>query len=285
VSAARGASLSQLGAALLESIDADQIAAEAENRFATTQPTEANLSAVEEDRIKEALKPFHSPQLREAIITARRSLEQVIDDQTPDELIRAGFDEQAANKSREIVKSFREFIEENREEIEAIRILYSRPYRHHLRYRHVKDLAAKLGKPPFYIDPAHPESVGRLWQAFEIAEAGSVTGKGGTKLVDLVSLVRHAIDPHSPIAPMGMTVDQRYREWLDEKARQQITFSKDQQRWLDAIKDHIASSLAIEQDDLEEVPFNTIGGLGRAHELFGDRLNPLLEELNSRLAA
>ncbi len=55
--------------------------------------------------------------------------------------------------------------------------------------------------------------------------------------------------------------------------------------WLDAIKDHIASSLAIEQDDLEEVPFNSIGGLGRAYELFGDRLAAILDELNMRLAA
>ena len=285
VSASGGASLAHLSAALLESIDADQVSEAAAERFGVSQPTEDHLAAVEEERIREALKPFHNPQLREAIISARTSLEQVIDDQTPDELIRAGFDEQAANKSREIVKSFRDFIEQNREEIEAIRILYSRPYRHHLRYRHVKDLAAKLGKPPFYIDPSHPESVGRLWQAFEIAEAESVKGKGGSKLVDLVALVKHAIDPTSPIAPVGMTVHQRYREWLDEKARQQITFNKDQQRWLDAIKDHIANSLAIEQDDLEEVPFNTIGGLGRAYELFGDRLNPLLEELNLRLAA
>ena len=38
------------------------------------------------------------------------------------------------------------------------------------------------------------------------------------------------------------------------------------------------------QNDLEEVPFNTIGGLGRAYELFGDRLAPILDELNMRLA-
>jgi type I restriction enzyme R subunit len=183
------------------------------------------------------------------------------------------------------VKSFRDFIEQNREEIEAIRILYSRPYRHHLRYRHVKDLAAKLGKPPFYIDPARPESVLRLWSAYEVVEGKAVKGKGGTKLVDLIALVRHAIDPRSPIAPVGMTVEQRYQEWIAEKAAQGVQFTTDQRRWLDAIKDHIGSSLAIEQDDLEEVPFNTIGGLGRAYELFGDRLNPLLEELNARLAA
>ena len=84
---------------------------------------------------------------------------------------------------------------------------------------------------------------------------------------------------------MGMTVEERYQEWLDEKEKSGVTFTTDQKKWLDAIKDHIASSLAIEQDDLEEVPFNTIGGLGRAYELFGDKLAPILDELNMRLAA
>ena len=68
---------------------------------------------------------------------------------------------------------------------------------------------------------------------------------------------------------------QQYTQGMSPQA-----FTSDQKKWLDAIKDHIASSLAIEQDDLEEVPFNTIGGLGRAYELFGDRLAPILDELN-----
>jgi type I restriction enzyme R subunit len=64
-----------------------------------------------------------------------------------------------------------------------------------------------------------------------------------------------------------------------------VIFTADQRKWLDAIKDHIAASLNIEQDDLEEVPFNSIGGLGRASELFGDTLIAILDELNERLAA
>ena len=54
---------------------------------------------------------------------------------------------------------------------------------------------------------------------------------------------------------------------------------------LDANPDHIATSLAIDRDDLDEVPFNQIGGLGKAYELFGEKLTALLEELNSKLAA
>ena len=56
-------------------------------------------------------------------------------------------------------------------------------------------------------------------------------------------------------------------------------------QWLDAIKDHIAKSLRIEEDDFDYAPFNTIGGLGRVHDLFGERLPVILDELNRRLAA
>lgn len=64
-----------------------------------------------------------------------------------------------------------------------------------------------------------------------------------------------------------------------------IMFTAEQRQWLDAIRDHIAKSLCIEQDDFESVPFNQIGGLGRVHELFGENLPAILEELNRRLAA
>ena len=59
----------------------------------------------------------------------------------------------------------------------------------------------------------------------------------------------------------------------------------EQLSWLRAIRDHIATSLSIELDDLDYTPFNQEGGLGKAHQLFGDQLPKLLEELNEALAA
>lgn len=50
-------------------------------------------------------------------------------------------------------------------------------------------------------------------------------------------------------------------------------------------RDHIATGLSIELDDLDYTPFNQEGGLGKAHQLFGDHLPKLLEELNEALAA
>ncbi|HVU85890.1 MAG TPA: DEAD/DEAH box helicase family protein [Pirellulales bacterium] len=286
--AAEGKPLSALAAALFRSIDPDANTKLAIDKFGLGQdqePTEQQLAEVERQQMQAALKPFHNPKLREAVLAARSSLTQVIDEQTPDQLLRAGFDAEALEKARSILTSFKKFIEDNKDEIEALKILYSRPYRAGLRFRHVKELAAKLNQPPFYVNPAQPETLGRLWQAYELVEPKNVKGKGGKHLVDVVALVRHAIDPKSPLAPMLVTVDERYRKWLADKEASGVTFTANQRRWLDAIKDHIASSLSIEQEDLDEVPFNQIGGLGKAYELFGDGLSALLDDLNARLAA
>ena len=282
--ASGGRNLQQISADLLTSIDPDKNTELAKTQFSVDEPSEDQVARVERERVAEALKTFHQPKLREAILGARRSLDQVIDEQTPDVLLKAGFSEEALLKARTMLTSFKKFIEDNKDEIEAIKILYSRPYRAGLRFKHIKELATKLNQPPFYVDPSRPESLVRLWQAYELTEPEKVKGKGGKQLVDVVALVKHALDPSTLLAPMGMAVEERYQEWLGEKEKAGITFTADQKKWLDAIKDHIASSLAIEQDDLEEVPFNTIGGLGRAYELFGDTLAPILDELNMRLA-
>ena len=94
----------------------------------------------------------------------------------------------------------------------------------------------------------------RLWLAYEAVEPEKVKGHGGKQLVDMVALVRHALDPNSPLVPVGMTVEERYQQWLARQAEAGVTFTPEQRKWLDAIKDHIASSLRIEQDDFDESP-------------------------------
>ena len=291
--ASGGKTLAELSAGLLKSIDPDANTELAVDKFNVPEgpngeppePTEPQVVEVEREQMATALKAFHDPKLREAILAAKRSLEQVIDEQTPDQLLRAGFDAQALEKAKTMLTSFRKFIEDNKDQIEALQVLYSQPYRAGLKFRHVKELASKLNQPPFFVDPNRPESLSRLWQAYEVVEPDKVRGKGGRQLVDVIALVRHAMDPNTTLAPVGVTVQERYQQWMSEKQTAGVMFTADQRKWLDAIKDHIAASLNIEQDDLEEVPFNSIGGLGRAYELFGDKLNAILDELNERLAA
>ena len=94
------------------------------------------------------MKPFHDPKLRDLLLNLKRSHEQVIDEITQDELLQAGFDAHALEKAQALITNFKEFIEQHKDELEAIQILYSRPHRAGLRFRQVKDLAAALKNPP-----------------------------------------------------------------------------------------------------------------------------------------
>jgi len=272
----------ELSSRLLDAIDPDANMQRAATKFSLPEdqePTEEQFAEVEQEAMLDALKPFHKPKLREKILTIKASLEQVIDEVTKDELLTAGRSEQAKKKAQTILSNFRQFIEDNREEIEALQILYSRPYRAGLRYRQVKELAQAIERPPV----AAP--LARLWQAYQVVEPDKVRGQGGKQLVDVIALVRHAIDPDSPLVPVGVTVEQRYEQWLAGQAEAGVEFTPEQRQWLDAIKDHIASSLSIDQNSFDDVPFSQMGGLGRAYELFGEKLNGILAELNEGLAA
>lgn len=52
-----------------------------------------------------------------------------------------------------------------------------------------------------------------------------------------------------------------------------------------SVRDHVDANLAVEPDDFEYAPFAQEGGLGKVHQLFGNELNRMLEELNGTLAA
>ena len=179
------------------------------------------------------------------------------------------------------LRTSKRFIDENKDDIEALQILYSRPYRAGLRYHHVKELRDALRNPPVGIhDPASG-----LWRLYEALEPDKVAGSGGDALVDLVAIVRHALEPDELLIPLADQVEVRYREWLAEKEHIGQTFTPSQRKWLDAIKDHIASSLRIERDDFEYAPFSQMGGLGAVYGAFGGELDEVLAELNERLAA
>ena len=55
--------------------------------------------------------------------------------------------------------------------------------------------------------------------------------------------------------------------------------------WLQLVKDHIATSLSIQPEDLDLSPFDRKGGLGRFYEVFGEQYEAILMEMNMELVA
>jgi type I restriction enzyme R subunit len=148
-----------------------------------------------------------------------------------------------------------------------------------LTYREIRALADTLQAPPRALTPD------RLWAAYQQLEQSRVRGSGQRMLADIVSLVRFAIGEDMELAPFADHVRERFEAWLATQEQAGRSFTPEQRRWLEAIRDHIAGSVSMGLEDFQLAPFDQQGGLGRAYSLFGQELEALLEELNRELAA
>ncbi len=233
-----------------------------------------------EQRLMDATKPFSTPALREQLLKMKQKADMVIDTVTQDSLISATFAE-GSDRAKELVQSFEDFINLHKDEITALQILYSRPTRAPLKFEDIKALADALHAPPHLIDE------GALWQAYAAIQKDKVKGASQRRLMtDLVSLVRFAMQQTNELVPYPERVQANFKAWLAQHQQHNTqAFTDEQQHWLEMIRDHIAANLGIEIDDFEYAPFNTEGGLGKVHQLFGAELPKVIEELNRELAA
>ena len=252
--AAGGASLTGLASALVEALDpAKQVeAARIAGKLPPgAEPSPEAIQKAARALLVEAAKPLASnPKLRNALLSVQKTLDQVIDHVSWDEVLEAGFSTAAREKAGALVRSFEQFIAENRDEITALQVLYSRPYRQRLRPEDVKALAEALKAPPRSWTPE------ALWRAYETLERSKVRGAEARRLLtDVVSLVRFALHQEEELVPFHETVDQRFARWLTEHETLGETFTPEQRQWLEDIRDHIAANLQIEVDDFDYVPF------------------------------
>ena len=238
--------------------------------------------------IQEAVKPLHDPALRQLLVETKKKNEITIDTVSADEVLEATFSQDALDRAKGMVKSFEEFIKEHKDEITALQVLYSKPYKQRLNLEAVQELAEAIEKPPYLWNES------QLWNAYAALEKSKVKGASGKRiLTDLVSLVRFAIHQDNELIPFPERVNANFKAWLatqpplpqGEGRGEGSRFTPEQMKWLEMIRDHIAANLGIEPDDFEYAPFSQHGGLGKVHRLFGDKLNAMIEELNETLAA
>ncbi len=278
---ADGKSLSGLTSDLVNAINPDKqvelARAELCEAGRKAEPDEEDIKQAADSLIKNAVKPLYNPDLRNLLFEIKKKNEQTIDHVSQDQVIEAGFSAEALDKAKGMIESFKKFIEGNKDEITALQILYSRPYKMRLRFEDIKELADAIKKPP------HLWTENNLWMAYAALEKSKVHGASGPHiLTDLVSLVRYALDQENELVPFPEKVDTNFNAWI---AQQEIDFSEEQVLWLEMIRDHIAGNLSIETDDFEYAPFSQEGGIGRVYQLFGDDLNVILDDLNKQLVA
>lgn len=279
--AAKGKPLASLVHDLLDAFDPDKRLEKAKELFATESPTEEQAQEAASMLIESASAPFDNPDLRNKIVDIGRAQEQTIDTVSKDTLLFAGADAQAKEKAGAIVDSFQRFIQENKDELTALQVIYGQPHaQRHLTYEAIKQLAEAIGRPPYNLDDA------KLWRAYQLLDESRVRGQSPDKvLTNIVSLVRFAVGRSEILEPFPAVVDRRFRHWLSQQEAAGKKFTAEQKQWLSLIKEHIASSLSIGMEDFEYTPFYERGGPMKVSQLFGPELDNVLIELNEVLAA
>lgn len=278
---AQGKSIKQIVKDLLYAYDSDVIEETARLKFNIPfegSPEPPQLAEAQQELILSAAVPF-TGELNTYVENVRKVHEQIIDAINPDMVEFAGWDAQVKDKAAEVVEDFQAYLEKHRDEITALQIFYNQPYRRReLTYVMVKELLANLKADKPTLAPF------RVWQAFEQLDNVNC-GNPKNELVALVSLVRRVLGFDVALTSYDKTVDKNFQEWVFRKQAGALKFSTEQMEWLRMIKDHIAMSFHLDKEDLDYAPFDAKGGLGRMWQLFGDKTEEIIAELNEGLVA
>jgi type I restriction enzyme R subunit len=212
--------------------------------------------------------------------TIRRDKEQTVDLDNRDNVTFAGWSGDAKENASNLAKDFAAYLEEHRDQIEALSIFYSQPARRsQITYAMIRKLLEALKTDQPKLAPF------RVWQAYKLLDAFQGSDPAN-ELTALVALVRRVCGIDAKLAPYAETVRRNFQSWiLKRHSGAGEKFTGEQLEWLHMIRDHIASSIHLDRDDLEMAPFNGKGGLGRMYQLFGDGMDAVIEELNEVLAA
>lgn len=273
-----GTSAGMVAERLLNAFDEDAIEKQAQFKAGVEDPTEEERKKAQKELIKEAAAPFHNPDVREHIENVRRNHDQIIDTANIDSVIFAGFDTQQEENADRVIKTFHDFIEENKDEIVALRIIYDEAYKDRpMAIEQLKALYEKLKSKGVTVE--------RLWDCYAIKKPDKVKRGTLAQLTDLISIIRFEMGYTDSLTPFADNVNYNFMQWTLRRNAGAVHFTEEQMEWLRLIKDHIATSLSILPEDLDLTPFDRKGGLLGFYDAFGDNYEEILQEMNEELVA
>ena len=278
LAALAGMPLQEITQQLVKIADPDTLAGIFENAPLDSAGKKDTKKAMS-DFIEKIITPIASnPQLRQRILEIRQSHDLIFDEGNKDELLDArGVVD--TSKAKSLVESWIKYIEDNKNEITAIQMLYSKPKNVSITYKEIKELAERIRRP-------HPTwTVDVLWNAYLALEPTKVRKSAVHTTTDLVSLVRFTLGQMKELVPYAQLVEERYAGWLLQQENLGVKFTDNQKWWLDRIKDAISQSAHFDVKDLEMSPFTERGGTDGVLAELGNSVTDLIESMNMELAS
>jgi len=279
---AHGKAIGQIVKDLLNAYNPDtlediRLKIEQEDPHAAPFEKEEKLKALTRELQERAASVF-TGELNDYIENVRKTHEQIIDLVNPDRLVAVGWEKDNKDRAGELIKTFSDWIATHKDEIVALQIFYSQPYRRReLTFKMIRDLVDTIVADKPALAPLS------VWRAYELLE--KVSGQPKNELVALVSLIRKVAGIDATLTSYDKTVDRNFQNWVFRKQAGTLKFTEEQMLWLRMLKDHIAASVSFSADDLDYTPFDAQGGKGKMWQLFGNEMEDIISELNEALAA
>jgi type I restriction enzyme, R subunit len=261
-----------------DTFDEIRLTVENENQGRSPAEKDARYNELISVLQHEAAKVFNGD-LNNYIENVRRTHTQIIDTINPDQLTHVGWDKDNREKAEGLINDFGQWIAQHKDEITALRIFYDQPWRRReLTYTMIKEILEKLRTDKPSLAPLH------VWRAYEAI--GPVNGSPKNELISLVSLIRKTCRMDETLTAYDKTIDRNFQAWVMNRHKGNAPkFSDEQMEWLRMIKEHVATSIHIEKEDLDFAPFDAKGGVGKMWQLFGGEMDELINELNNVLVA
>jgi type I restriction enzyme R subunit len=238
-----------------------------------------DADTVRQRLVDAAVRPVAAnPVLRQRILDLRATHDQVIDEVSVDVLLDAhGVVD--TERARSVVESWAAYLDEHRDEITALHVLYAQPQPGRVSFDELRELAERIKRPPYNWTPD------LIWSAYEAIEVDRVRHADRHTVTDLVSLVRFTLGSDDELVPYAEKVRERYANWLVQQEQAGVTFTDRERWWLDKIADVIATSAGVSDGDLDNAPFTERGGVDGAIRDLGAEVAQYLQTLNQELTA
>lgn len=277
-----GIPLTKIIGNLFSAIDADKVddrACELEGLPKGSEPSDEKRDEAQSQMVREAANVFNG-ELVELIDNIRRDKEQTIDHENLDTVLRAEWDGDAIENAKNMVHDFESYLEENKDEIEALTIFFLQPARRKsITLKMIKDVMLKLRQDRPKLSPI------RVWQAYALLDECK-SQQPISELTALMALIRRATGLDKTLTLNSERVRRNFQTWImSYHSGGGDKFNKEQMEWLHMLRDHAITSFHIDREDIEMAPFDARGGLGKMYQLFGNDMDSLIDELNRELAA
>ena len=273
-----GTPLTAITKGLMTVTDPDVIAS-LESNAPTKADGKPDVAKAVREHINTVVTPIagNAP-LRNRLLEIRASKDRIIDEVSVDVLLTAegviDYD-----KCREVITSWKGFLEDNKDEITLIQILYSQDTNAQITFKELRELSERIAAPP------RSWTIDLIWNAYQALDTDNVHRADRHTATDLITLIRYTLEHDPELVPYATTVEDRYTNWLAQQHQNGVNFTDTQRWWLDRIKDTIIQTTHITIDDLDLAPFTERGGIDGAGRDLGSDAQTLIDDLNTTLAA